>query len=78
MTSSNLEKKQIDLIKESLSVYDFCIEVIALYARGQLSFSRMEEFVDDRGKSCLYRLKQMSHELFGTRKKQPIGRNSTI
>jgi hypothetical protein len=64
MISSNLEKKQIDLIKESLSVYDFCIEVIALYAKGQLSFSRMEEFVDDRGKSCLYRLKQMSHELF--------------
>ena len=24
----------------------------------------MEEFVDDRGKSCLYRLKQMCHELF--------------
>ncbi|HUJ90618.1 MAG TPA: hypothetical protein VLX12_10510 [Syntrophorhabdales bacterium] len=64
MISSNLEKKQIDLIKESLSVHDFCIEVIALYARSQLSFSRMEEFVDDRGKSCLYRLKQMSHELF--------------
>ncbi len=64
MTSSNLEKKQIDLIKESLSVHDFCMEVMALYAKGELSFSRMEEFVDDRGKSCLYRLKQMSHELF--------------
>ena len=64
MINSNLEKKQIDLIKESLSVYDFCQEVIALYAKGQLSFGRMEEFVDDRGKSCLYRLKQMSHELF--------------
>jgi hypothetical protein len=64
MISSNLEKKQIDLIKESLSVYDLCTEVMALYAKGQLSFSRMEEFVDDRGKSCLYRLKQMSHELF--------------
>ncbi|MGD0235095.1 MAG: hypothetical protein ABSC55_11235 [Syntrophorhabdales bacterium] len=64
MISSNLEKKQIDLIKESLSVHDFCTEVIALYAKSQLSFSRMEEFVDDRGKSCLYRLKQMSHELF--------------
>jgi hypothetical protein len=64
MISSNLEKKQIDLIKESLSVYDFCMEVMSLYARGELSFGRMEEFVDDRGKSCLYRLKQMSHELF--------------
>jgi hypothetical protein len=64
MISSNLEKKQIDLIKESLCVYDLCMEVMALYAKGELSFSRMEEFVDDRGKSCLYRLKQMSHELF--------------
>jgi hypothetical protein len=64
MISSNLQKKQIDLIKESLSVYDSCVEVMALYGRGQLSFGRMEEFVDDRGKSCLYRLKQMSHELF--------------
>jgi hypothetical protein len=64
MTSSNLEKKQIDLIKESLCVYDLCVEVMALYTKGELSFSRMEEFVDDRGKSCLYRLKQMSHELF--------------
>ena len=24
----------------------------------------MEEFVDDRGKSCLYRLKEMCHDLF--------------
>ncbi len=64
MGSSNLEKKQIDLIKESLSVYQLCVEVMDLYARGELSFSRMEEFVDDRGKSCLYRLKQMSHDLF--------------
>ncbi len=64
MISPNLEKKQIDLIKESLSVYDSCTDVIALYAKGELSFGRMEEFVDDRGKSCLYRLKQMSHELF--------------
>jgi len=64
MSSSNLEKKQIDLIRESISVHDFCMEVMALYAKGELSFGRMEEFVDDRGKSCLYRLKQMSHELF--------------
>lgn len=64
MISLNLEKKKIDLIKESLSVYDLFIEVMALYAKSQLSFSRMEEFVDDRGKSCLCQLKQMSHQLF--------------
>jgi hypothetical protein len=64
MISSNLEKKQIDLIKESVGVYALCIEVIDLYARRLLSFGTMEEFVDDRGKSSLYRLKEMCHELF--------------
>jgi hypothetical protein len=64
MISSNLEKKQIDLIRESISTYNLCREVIDLYAKGKLNFSRMEEFVDDRGKSSLYRLKQMCHELF--------------
>jgi hypothetical protein len=64
MISSNLEKKQIDLIRESIGVYALCMEVIDLYAKRQLSFGRMEEFVDDRGKSSLYRLKQMCHELF--------------
>jgi hypothetical protein len=64
MISSNLEKKQIDLIRESISTYNLCREVIDLYAKEKLSFSRMEEFVDDRGKSSLYRLKQMCHDLF--------------
>lgn len=64
MISSNLEKKQIDLISESVAVYNLCMDVIDLHARGRLTFSRMEDFVDDRGRSSLYRLKQMSHELF--------------
>jgi hypothetical protein len=61
---SNLEKKQIDLVRESLSVYKTCNECISLFKTGELRFSVMEEFVDDRGASCLYRLKQMCHELF--------------
>jgi hypothetical protein len=64
MISSNLEKKQIDLIRESIGVYTLCMEVIDLYAKRLLFFGRMEEFVDDRGKSSLYRLKEMCHELF--------------
>ncbi len=64
MISSNLEKKQIDLISESIAVYSLCMDVINLHATGQLTFSRMEDFVDDRGKSSLYKLKQMSHDLF--------------
>jgi hypothetical protein len=64
MSNLNLEKKQIDLVKESLSVYRTCNDCIDLFRRGELRFSVMEEFVDDRGASCLYRLKQMCHELF--------------
>jgi hypothetical protein len=64
MSNLNLEKKQIDLVRESLSVHKTCNDCIDLFKRGELRFSVMEEFVDDRGVSCLYRLKQMCHELF--------------
>lgn len=64
MSNLNLEKKQIDLVSESLCVYKTCNDCINLFKSGQLRFNVMEEFVDDRGVSCLYRLKQMCHELF--------------
>ncbi|MCX5809094.1 MAG: hypothetical protein NTX36_06960 [Proteobacteria bacterium] len=63
---TNLEKKQIDLIKESICVYTKCVECITLFKRNQLSFAKIEEFVDDKGKSCLFKLKEMCHELFRT------------
>jgi hypothetical protein len=64
MVDQNTEKKQIDLINESLCVFKTCNNCIELHKRGQLTFLTIEEFVDDRGKSCLYRLKQMCHGLF--------------
>ncbi len=64
MTNLNLEKKQIDLIKESICVFKTCNHCIDLHKEGGLTFLTVEEFVDDRGKSCLYRLKQMCHDLF--------------
>jgi hypothetical protein len=64
MKTTNLEKKQIDLIKESINVYEKSIECTGLFKVGELFFANIEEFVDDRGKSHLFRLKEMSHELF--------------
>lgn len=64
MKPINLEKKQIDLIKESLCVYTKCTQCKDLYRDGSLCFSDIEEFVDDRGNSCLFRLKEMCHDLF--------------
>ena len=64
MKTTNLEKKQIDLIKESINVYEKCIECRSLFDSKNICFANIEEFVDDRGKSHLFHLKEMSHELF--------------
>lgn len=64
MIMTNLEKKQIDLIKESICVYTKCMECRSLFRDGVLCFANIEDFVDDRGKSCLFRLKEMCHQLF--------------
>ncbi|MCX5799363.1 MAG: hypothetical protein NTU90_07385 [Proteobacteria bacterium] len=64
MKRTNIEKKQIDLIKESICVYTTCIECRTLYKDGKLCFTSIEDFIDDRGRSCLFRLKEMCHELF--------------
>lgn len=64
MKTTNLEKKQIDLIKASISVYEKCIQCRSLFDSKNVCFADIEEFVDDRGKSHLFHLKEMSHELF--------------
>lgn len=61
---TNLDKKQIDLIKESLCVYEKARECKSLLRQQKLYFENIEDFVDDRGKSCLFRLKEMCHDLF--------------
>ncbi len=61
---TNLDKKQIDLIKESLCVYEKARECKALLRQQKLFFENIQDFVDDRGRSCLFRLKEMCHDLF--------------
>ncbi len=64
MNRTNLEKRQIDLIKESICVFLKCEECRDLFRARELCFANIEDFVDDRGKSCLFRLKEMCHDLF--------------
>jgi len=64
MKTTNLEKKQVDLINESIDVYEKCMQCKDLYKGKDLCFANIEQLVDDRGKSHLFRLKEMSHELF--------------
>ncbi|MCX8109922.1 MAG: hypothetical protein N3D15_01545 [Syntrophorhabdaceae bacterium] len=60
----NEEKSKIDLIRESICVYKKYMECKTLFRKGELYFSYIEDFVDDRGRSCLYRLKEMCHTLY--------------
>jgi len=64
MKPINTEKKQIDLIKESICVYTKCMECRALFRDNKLCFASIEDFVDDKGRSCLFRLKEMCHGLY--------------
>jgi tetratricopeptide (TPR) repeat protein len=64
MNRTNIEKKQVDLIRESICVFTKCMECRDLFKEGILCFSNIEEFVDDKGGSCLFRLKEMCHDLF--------------
>lgn len=61
---TNLDKKQVDLIQESLCVYEKAQECKILLRQQKLAFVNIEDFVDDRGRSCLFRLKEMCHDLF--------------
>jgi hypothetical protein len=64
MTKGNLEKLQIDLIEESFRVFQKFNHIKKLYKENLLSFNVIEDFVDDRGKSCLFRLKEMCHNIY--------------
>lgn len=64
MKRVNLKKRQIDLIEESVRVFERFNEMKRLYRENSLSFPFIEQFVDDRGKSCLFRLKEMCHDLY--------------
>jgi len=61
---TNINKKQIDLIKESICVYKKITECMALFKEGHLFFLDIADFVDDKESSCLFRLKEICHELF--------------
>jgi hypothetical protein len=69
--------KQIDRIDESICLYRTCQRCLEMHRQGRLTFVEVEEFVDDRGKSCLFRLKQMCHDVSGARPSPPIRRSST-
>jgi len=53
-------------------------EIFEKYKEGKLRFSDVGNWVDDRGQSLLYNLKEQSHSLFRVGAKGPVHRNEWL
>lgn len=53
-------------------------EIFKKYNEGKLHFSDIGNWVDDRGRSLLYNLKEQSHSLFRVGAKGPVHRNEWL
>jgi hypothetical protein len=53
-------------------------EIFKKYREGRLRFSDIGDWVDDKGKSLLYNLKEKCHTLFRYRGKKPIHKNEWL
>jgi tetratricopeptide (TPR) repeat protein len=53
-------------------------EIFKKYKEGKLHFSDIGNWVDDRGRSLLYNLKEQSHSLFRAGAKGPVHRNEWL
>ncbi len=53
-------------------------EIFKKYKEGRLHFSDIGHWVDDKGQSVLYNLKERSHSFFRYKNKRPISRNEWL
>lgn len=56
----------------------FFLEIFKKYREGQLRFSDVGSWVDDRGQSLLYNLKEQSHSLFRDKGKESFYKNDWL
>ncbi|MBM4306075.1 MAG: tetratricopeptide repeat protein [Deltaproteobacteria bacterium] len=53
-------------------------DIFKKYRKGKLCFADIENWVDDRGQSPLYNLKEQSHSLFRNKGKEPFHKNESL
>ncbi len=58
------QRKVVQIVAGFLSAAAAFEEIYQAYRQGSLSFAKLESFVDDRGKSLLFEVKEICHALF--------------
>jgi tetratricopeptide (TPR) repeat protein len=58
------QRKVVQVVAGFLSAAAAFEEIYQTYRQGSLSFAKIESFVDDRGKSLLFEVKEVCHALF--------------
>jgi tetratricopeptide (TPR) repeat protein len=76
--SENRNKNLLEMVRRLLLAEVAFQEIFKKYEGGKLRFSDIGDWVDDRGQSLLYNLKEKSHSLFRGGGKRPVHRNEWL
>ncbi len=76
--SENRNKNLLEMVRKLLLAEVAFQEIFKKYKEGKLRFSDIGDWVDDKGQSLLYNLKEQSHSLFRSGGKGPVHRNEWL
>jgi len=74
----NRSRNLLEMVRRLLLAEVAFQEIFEKYKEGKLRFSDVGNWVDDRGQSLLYKLKEQSHSLFRVGAKGPVHRNEWL
>ena len=74
----NRNRDLLEMVRRLLLAEAAFQEIFKKYKKGKLRFSDIGNWVDERGQSLLYNLKEQSHSLFRVGAKGPVHRNEWL
>jgi tetratricopeptide (TPR) repeat protein len=74
----NRTRNLLEMVRRLLLAEVAFQEILKKYREGKLRFCDIGNWVDDRGQSLLYNLKEQSHSLFRVGAKGPVNRNEWL
>jgi tetratricopeptide (TPR) repeat protein len=74
----NRNRDLLEMVRRLLLAEAAFQEIFGKYTQGKLRFSDIGNWVDERGQSLLYKLKEQSHSLFRVGAKGPVRRNEWL
>jgi tetratricopeptide (TPR) repeat protein len=74
----NRNRNLLEMVRRLLLAEVAFQEIFEKYKKGKLRFSDIGNWVDDKGQSLLYNLKEQSHSFFRSGGKEPVHRNEWL